>query len=87
MENSAQTEEQRRELRRSLRALYKSIPEQADELADASTDCFTSMREQNNELWEHVRYTREAVLDGENLDFLATRAARQVDKLVEVSTY
>ncbi|KAI2503113.1 Nse4 C-terminal [Fragilaria crotonensis] len=87
MENSGQTDAQRRELRQSLRELNKKIQDNADELADATSSKFEKMRHKNNILWDQVRYTREAVLDGDNLDFLATRAARQVDKLVEVPRY
>lgn len=85
MENSGQTDAQRRELRQNLRSLHKVIQENSDELADATSKTFDGMRFKTNALWSQVRYTREAVLDGDNLDFLATRAARQVDRLVEVS--
>ena len=84
MESSGQTDAQRRNLRQSLRTLHKTIKGKAEELEDATSSSFATMRNQNNSLWDQVRYTREAVLDGDNLDFLATRAARQVDKLVEV---
>ena len=86
MESSGQTDAQRRNLRQSLRTLHKTIKGKAEELEDATSSSFATMRNQNNSLWDQVRYTREAVLDGDNLDFLATRAARQVDKLVEVRT-
>jgi hypothetical protein len=85
MEDSGQTDGQRRELRRHLRVLNKTISDKADELEDAKSDSFAQIRSVGNELWKQVRFTREAVLDGENLDSIATRAARQVDKLVEVS--
>ena len=32
-----------------------------------------------------MHYTREAVLDSENVDLLAAQAARQAEKLVQVS--
>ena len=86
MENSGQTDAERRSLRQSLRNLNKDIQNKADELEDANSEAFTNMRSKSNALWNQVKYTREAVLDGDNLEFLATRAARQVDKLVEVST-
>ena len=86
MENSGQTDAERRSLRQSLRNLHKDIQNKADELEDANSEAFTNMRSKSNALWNQVKYTREAVLDGDNLEFLATRAARQVDKLVEVST-
>ena len=43
------------------------------------------LRTQNNELWRDVRYTREAVLDSENVDLIASKAARQAEKIVQVS--
>ena len=46
-----------------------------------------SWREKNNALWDDVRYTREAVLDSENLDIITSKAAREVEKIVQVSTY
>jgi adenine-specific DNA glycosylase len=45
-----------------------------------------SWREKNNALWDDVRYTREAVLDSENLDIITSKAAREVEKIVQVST-
>lgn len=87
MENSGQTDAERRSLRQSLRNLHKDIQNKADELEDANSEAFTNMRSKSNALWNQVKYTREAVLDGDNLEFLATRAARQVDKLVEVPRY
>ena len=44
-----------------------------------------SWREKNNALWDDVRYTREAVLDSENLDIITSKAAREVEKIVQVS--
>lgn len=87
MENSGQTDAERRELRRSYRHLQKVIRNDAEALEDATSGKFSDVRDENNYLWNQVRYTREAVLDGENLDLIATRASRQVDKLVEVPRY
>lgn len=41
-------------------------------------------REKNNELWDDVRYTREAVLDSENMDLISSKAAREVEKIIQV---
>jgi hypothetical protein len=41
-------------------------------------------RGRNNELFDNVRFTREAVLDGENLIVIANKAAKQVDRLIQV---
>lgn len=87
MENSGQTDAERRELRKSYRRLHKVIRNDADALEDITSEKFSDIRYENNALWNQVRYTREAVLDSENLDLIATRASRQVDKLVEVSVW
>ena len=52
---------------------------------DDDADELTRLRAQNNELWRDVRYTREAVLDSENVDLIASKAARQAEKIVQVS--
>mmetsp|Transcript_4435 Transcript_4435/g.6676 ORF Transcript_4435/g.6676 Transcript_4435/m.6676 type:complete len:429 (-) Transcript_4435:181-1467(-) len=46
-----------------------------------------SWREKNNELWDNVRYTREAVLDSENMDLISSKAAREVEKIIQVPRY
>ena len=43
-----------------------------------------SWREKNNELWNDVRFTREAVLDSENMDLISSKAAREVEKIIQV---
>ena len=42
-------------------------------------------RNENNKLWDDVRYTREAVLDSENMDLISSKAAREVEKIIQVS--
>ena len=54
------------------------------QLEDPNADAFEEIRGENNELFEAVRYTREAVVDGENLQLISERSARQVDKLVQL---
>jgi hypothetical protein len=78
MEESSLTDEQRRKLRKQQRNLQK-------EMADRDDLQLEEARERNNELFDHVRYTREAVLDGENLIVIANQAAKQVDRLIQVS--
>jgi hypothetical protein len=51
---------------------------------DGGVDELTRLRTQNNDLWRDVRYTREAVLDSENVDLIASKAARQAEKVVQV---
>ena len=86
MEESGQTDEERRALRRKQRLLQHKIvaSETGAQLEDPNADAFEEIRGENNELFEAVRYTREAVVDGENLQLMSERTARQVDKLVQV---
>ena len=86
MEESGQTDEERRALRRKQRQLQHKIvaSETGAQLEDPNADAFEEIRRENNELFEAVRYTREAVVDGENLQLMSERTARQVDKLVQV---
>lgn len=79
-----QTDEERRQLRQGYRDLSKKISEQGEEMEDPNTHVFDQVREENNDLFKQVRFTREAVLDGDNMEAISTRAARQVDRLVQV---
>jgi hypothetical protein len=85
MEESGQTDEERRRLRQKQRNLLKTIVSQAEAMANASSEVFGNVREENNVLFQKVFYTREAVLDGENLNMISERAAKQVEGLVQVS--
>ena len=64
-------------------------PEEVDQTgkkkSDGNDELFAQWREQNNELYNEVRYTREAVLDSENIDLIASKAAREAEKIVQVS--
>lgn len=73
-----QTDEERREIRRQQRLLYKDIEEGGEELE------VTEARDRNNVIFNNVRYVREAVLDGENVNAIAKKAAQKVDQLVQV---
>jgi len=86
MEESGQTDAERRRLRQAQRTLQKSIVENGQAMENPTGDVFDKIREENNDLFEKVKYTREAVLDGENLDMIASHAAKQVDALVQVSS-
>lgn len=91
MSDSGQTDAERRELRIKQRALKAQIADERSELSekikDVASGKFQSTRKENNILYEDVNYTREAVLDSENLQLISQRAARQVDKLMEVARY
>ena len=85
MEDSGQTDAERRRLRRAQRSLQKSIVENGEAMENPTDETFGKIRGKNNTLFDKVKYTREAVLDGENLDLIALHAAKQVDSLVQVS--
>ncbi len=91
MSDSGQTEAERRELRIKQRALKAKIIDERSELseqiADVNSGKFEDTRNENNKLYKNVNYTRESVLDSENIELLASRAARQADKLIETPRY
>ena len=86
MEASGQTDQDRRVLRTQQRKLQSKIvnSEAGADIENPNADAFESIREENNRLWDDVRYTREAVLDGDNLELISRRARNQVDRLVQV---
>ena len=73
-----QTDQERREIRKQQRRLHKEIEEGGEELG------VDEARERNNKIFGNVRFVREAVLDGENVNLIATKAAQKVDKLIQV---
>jgi hypothetical protein len=85
MDESGQTDEERRRLRQKQRNLQKTIESQTEAMEDVSSEVFGKVREENNDLFRQVFYTREAVLDGDNLNMISERAAKQVEGLVQVS--
>ena len=91
MTQSKQTDAERRALRikqRSLKSLLTSNNSQlSEEIADVDSDKFNSTRAQNNKLFDKVAFTREAVLDAENVELISDRTVRQIDKLIEVPRY
>ncbi|KAL3791862.1 hypothetical protein ACHAW5_002913 [Stephanodiscus triporus] len=95
MNHSGQTDADRRLLRRRQRELHNDIAAGGGDGGGGggsgggadNADDLTRLRAQNNELWRDVRYTREAVLDSENVDLIASKAARQAEKIIQVPRY
>ena len=89
MAASQQTDEERRILREKQRKLFVKMTDSStdisEKMADVDSQVFQNVRKENNVLWKDVRYTREAVLDGDNIEYMSSRATRQVDKLISVS--
>lgn len=94
-----QTDEERRLLRIEQRAVNKvlstgayrtrQMPETEEEekgledesLAQPTLEC---VRDSNNELFRHVTYTRELVLDADNVSLLTSSFAKNVEKSAQV---
>jgi len=72
-----QTEDERREIRKSQRKLRH-------EISDIDVD---KARDKNNQIFKKVRYIREAVLDSENFDDIAKKAAANVEQIIKVPRY
>jgi hypothetical protein len=83
-DNSGLTEDDRRQLRRDQRNLAKVLHEGPMEDEDDG-EFVDRLREKNNALFDNVAYTREAVLDGENVLSIAERFSKKVDDMVHVS--
>jgi len=86
-DESGLTEDDRRRLRREQRDVAKSLQDGVpinDESEDKK-DFVENARLRNNELFQSVRYTREAVLDAENVENIAAKLSKQVDEIVQVS--
>jgi hypothetical protein len=73
-----QTDEERREIRKQQRLLQRDIEERGQDLL------VTEARDRNNKIFSKVRFIREAVLDGENVNLIASKAAQKVDQLIQV---
>jgi type II secretory pathway component PulC len=79
------TDAERRQLREDQRKLHATLEAEdyaQDENADGTT--LDQVRDENNDLFKKVRWTRELVLDADNVDVLATKYAKQVEQKVQV---
>lgn len=74
---SGQTEDERRKIRVKQRKLRS-------EISDIDVD---EARDKNNSIFKKVRYIREAVLDSENFDEIAKKAAAKVEQIIKVPRY
>ena len=84
-EQSGMTEKERRQVRHKQRSLHEKIEQGHHADAEETTIGFLSKaRDENNDLFESVRYTREAVLDADNAGLLVEKTLMEVDKMREV---
>lgn len=80
------TDEQRRLLRRQQREVAKKLAE-GPKNEDEEKNFVTDARDVNNKLFEKVAYTREAVLDAENVHTIATKLSKKVDDMIQVPRF
>ena len=83
-EESGITDAERRQLRHDQRQIHDTIVDD-QRAGEAPMEFLEDTRNQNNELFEKVAYTREAVLDAENIDLIAQKYVQQVDRMIQVS--
>eukprot|EP00977_Amphora_coffeiformis_P010121 scaffold2357_cov167-Amphora_coffeaeformis.AAC.29 len=85
---SGLTEEERRRIRSKQRLLHEKIEGGPDDEEEVSKMEFLSkVRDENNEIFHNVRFTREAVLDAENAGLIVEKARLEVDKLRSVARF
>ena len=86
-ELSGLTEDERRRVRQKQRQLLEKIETGPQEEHDNDINNMTflsGVRDENNELFNSVFYTREAVLDADNTGLIVQKTLLEVDKLRQV---
>lgn len=73
------SDEERRQLRRKQRLVRVDLE------VSQSQETIEQARALNNELFEEVDHTREAVLDAENVEAIASKYQAHAERLVQVS--
>ena len=82
--DSGMTDDDRRKLRRQQRDLHYRVSNDIGRGEEDAMEFLERNRDDNNELFDKVRYTREAVLDAENTEIIASKTLQHVDRLVQV---
>ena len=80
LEDAGLTESDRRQLRHQQRDLATEIDQ------STTLDDLIDKRDVNNELFNAVAYTREAVLDAENMKGIVEKYSKHAESLVTVRT-
>lgn len=80
--DSGLTDVQRREFRGAQRHLHEQLA-QGDAVSDDSWRRLHQARHDNNVLFDRVRFTREAVLDADNVNLIANQYVLEVDRMVQ----
>ncbi|GMF25966.1 unnamed protein product [Phytophthora fragariaefolia] len=79
--DSSLTDQDRCQLRYMERKLLESIGEHSEELADLTSNKFDAATDDLNDMYKHVCYPREALLDGLCLDELESAVEKQSKSL------
>lgn len=90
MKESNQTRSEREKIRKDQRKLFKKMrqgSEISELMCNPQNGEFDMMRYRNNVLNAKVKYTREAVLDADNIETISTKGKRQVDSIVNIPRY
>ena len=80
------TEEERRLLRQEQRSLHERMVTRKQEMVSLESDTFVQMKDDNNELFKKVRYTREAHYDSTNLKELTQNMVKRAEQLTTSSS-
>lgn len=82
--DSGMTEDDRRQLRRNQRKLHHDVDQEIDRGDDEERmDYLARKRSTNNNLFNKVKFTREATLDAENNVLIAKKTLQEVDQMVQ----
>ena len=81
-----QSEEERRALRQSQRQLLDRMQEKSEEMVQLDSEAFEEEREQNNLLFDQVKFTRELANDGDNLVVIGELATKRSAQLAHSVT-
>ena len=93
-DESGMSEQERRQVRHKQRCLHEKIEhgkvdfnnnnDNDDDDDDDNMKFLSKARDENNQLFDSVRFTREAVLDADNANLIVAKTLNEVDKLREV---
>jgi hypothetical protein len=79
-DESGLTDSQRRMLRKEQRSIATNLRDECQDMEEID-----NQRERNNTLFqEKVCYTREAVLDADNVELIVGKVSKHIEKIVQV---
>lgn len=85
-DDSGQTAEERQILRAEQHKTKKAVIEQRNDIADPTKNNMVELTKQNNQHFQKVKFTREAVTDAETSRLIAEAASEQVKMVTQGSS-